>query len=72
MVISGLLLGSVIPFTLIVILPTNKRLLSPTLDKQSAETDRLLSRWGVLHGVRSVLSSMALLLMLYLLIVAKP
>src|SRR5208337_5232728 len=33
--IAGVLLGSVIPFTLIVILPTNKLLLSPTLDKRS-------------------------------------
>jgi hypothetical protein len=27
--VAGVVLGSVIPFTLIVILPTNKRLLSP-------------------------------------------
>src|SRR5713101_1767024 len=31
-IIAGLLLGSVVPFTLIVILPTNKRLLDPALD----------------------------------------
>jgi hypothetical protein len=30
-VVAGALLGSVIPFTLIVILPTNKQLLNPTL-----------------------------------------
>src|SRR5262249_49985056 len=40
-VIAGLLLGFVIPFTLIIILPTNKRLLDPTLDKRSAEAERL-------------------------------
>jgi len=33
-VVGGVLLGSVIPFTLIVILPTNKRLLSPALDRR--------------------------------------
>ena len=33
--VGGLLLGAVIPFTLIVILPTNKQLLNPTLDKHS-------------------------------------
>ena len=71
-VIAGALLGSVIPFTLIVILPTNKLLLSPTLDKQSAETERLLARWGALHAVRSVLSGLALLLFLYLTIFANP
>ena len=38
--VAGVLLGSVIPFTLIVILPTNKRLLEPTLDKgQSKQSD---------------------------------
>ena len=39
--VAGVLLGSVIPFTLIVILPTNKRLLSLTLDKRSIEAERL-------------------------------
>src|SRR5215468_6266192 len=53
--VAGVLLGSVIPFTLIVILPTNKRLLAPTLDKRSAETERLLALWGRLHAVRSLL-----------------
>src|SRR5207247_4279980 len=42
--VAGVLLGSVIPFTLIVILPTNKQLLSPTLDKRSAQAGQLLSR----------------------------
>jgi Anthrone oxygenase len=69
--IAGVLLGSVIPFTLIAILPTNKRLLSPTLDRRSAEAELLLTRWGRLHAVRSVLSGLALLLFLYLLILRK-
>ena len=59
---------SVIPFTLIVILPTNKQLLNPALDRRSAQTGRLLARWGTLHAVRSVLSALALLLLLYRLI----
>jgi len=69
--IAGVLLGSVIPFTLIVILPTNKQLLNPALDRRSVQTGRLLTRWGALHAVRSVLSALALLLLLYLLIFAK-
>jgi hypothetical protein len=69
--VAGLLLGSVIPFTLIVILPTNKRLLSPTLDRRSAQTERLLARWAALHAVRSVLSALALLLFLYVAFFAK-
>jgi hypothetical protein len=69
--VAGILLGLVIPFTLIVILPTNKQLLSPTLDKRSVEAERLLGRWGSLHAVRSVLSALALLLFLYLSSFAK-
>lgn len=49
----------VIPFTLVVILPTNKRLLDPGLDRSSAEAAALLARWGQLHAVRSVLSTVA-------------
>jgi hypothetical protein len=71
-VVAGVLLGSVIPFTLIVILPTNKLLLSLGLDRRSAQTERLLARWGRLHAVRSALSGFALLLFLYLAIFAKP
>jgi Domain of unknown function (DUF1772) len=64
--VGGVVLGAVIQFTLIVILPTNKQLLSATLDIRSAETERLLAHWGRLHAVRSVLSAAALLLFLYL------
>jgi len=66
--VGGVTLGSVIPFTLIVILPTNKLLMSPKLDKRSAQAGQLLTRWGKLHAVRSVLSGTALLLFLYLVI----
>lgn len=69
--IAGILLGSVIPFTVVVILPTNNRLLSPTLDRRSAEAERLLARWGRLHAVRSILSGIALLLFLYLAILRE-
>jgi len=69
--VAGALLGAVIPFTLIVILPTNKQLLNPVLDRKSAEAGQLLARWGVLHGVRSVLSCSALFLFLYLIILRK-
>ena len=69
--VAGILLGSVIPFTLFVILATNKQLLSPTLDRRSVEAERLLTRWGRLHVVRSVLSALALLLFLYLAMFTK-
>lgn len=57
--VGGLLLGMVIPFTLLVILPTNKRLLDPGLDRSSTESAALLARWGRLHAVRSVVSTLA-------------
>ncbi|SRR5713226_3732298 len=71
-VVAGVLQVSVIPFTLIVILPTNKQLLNPALDRRSAQTGQLMARWGALHAVRSVLSAVALLLFLYLAIFRKP
>jgi len=61
--IAGLLLGSAVPFTLIVILPTNKRLLEAGLDRGSPEAAALLARWGRLHAVRSVVSGVAFLLL---------
>lgn len=66
--VAGAVLGTVIPFTVIVIFPTNKKLLSPTLDKTSAHAKTLLARWAVLHAVRSVLSGLAFLGFLYLVI----
>jgi len=59
LLIGGLLLGSVVPFTLVVIFPTNHRLLAPDLDPDSAESRALLERWGTLHAVRSVLGTLA-------------
>jgi len=52
---GSLLLFLVVPFTLIVIFPTNHRLLDPALDKSSSEARALLVRWGRLHEVRTVL-----------------
>jgi len=69
--VAGVLQVSVIPFTLIVILPTNKQLLNPALDRRSAEAERLLARWVRLHAVRTALSGFALLLFLYLAIFRK-
>jgi len=71
--IAGLLLGGMIPFTLIVILPTNKRLLAPDLDSGRAEAMALLARWGRLHAVRSLAGAVAfLILSLHMLIGTRP
>jgi hypothetical protein len=63
-VIGGVLLGLVVPFTLVVIMPTNKRLLASDLDKRSEETRKLLDRWNRLHAIRTALSVVALVLFL--------
>jgi hypothetical protein len=69
--VGGLLLVSVVPFTLLVIMPTNKALLDSSLDKSSARAVELLSRWAKLHAVRSLLSLLALVLFLSLLMVSR-
>ena len=51
--VGGLLLVSVVPFTLLVIMPTNKALLDSSLDKSSVRAAELLSRWAQLHAVQA-------------------
>lgn len=62
--VGGVVLVAVVPFTLIVIMPVNRRLLEPTLNTRSPEAAQLLARWGRLHAVRSILSVLALLVFL--------
>jgi len=62
--IGGTLYLLVVPFTLIVIMPTNKRLESQELDIRSEEAGCLLRRWGRLHAVRTILSGIAFLVFL--------
>lgn len=64
--VAGLLIGAAVPFTLIVIMPTNDKLLAVERDTAaSAETRALLDRWGKLHTVRTVLSLSATALLLW-------
>ncbi len=58
--IGAIFTVAVIPFTLIVILPTNKKLLDPALNRDSDLARQLLHRWGRLHAVRTLLSLAAL------------
>jgi hypothetical protein len=62
--LAGLLLGAVVPYTLVVIRPTSRRLLDPALEPDTPEAIRLLRRWGLLHLVRTLLSLAAFTLML--------
>jgi hypothetical protein len=62
---AGVLIGAAVPFTLIVIMPTNHNLLATDRDPASAETRALLERWSKLHAVRFVLSLLAIVLLLW-------
>jgi len=53
---GAVLIGLVIPFTFIGVMPTNHQLLAPGRDLSSTETRSLLDKWGRLHAVRSALS----------------
>jgi hypothetical protein len=68
--IAALLIGAVVPFTLIVVKPTNQKLLAPAHDPGSPETRILLERWARLHAVRTGLSLAATLT--YLLSLSPP
>jgi hypothetical protein len=63
---GGLLLLSVVPFTLLVIMPTNRALLAPGAARDLPSAAALLTRWNRLHAVRSVLSSAAFVLLVWL------
>ena len=65
--IGGGLLVSVIPFTAVAILPTNKQLLDPETANDLELAERLLTRWGRLHAVRRVVRLASLLTFLFLL-----
>lgn len=66
--VGALILGAVVPFTFVVIMPTNHQLLAPGRDLGSTETRALLESWGRLHAVRTALSLAATMLFLWLLV----
>ncbi len=66
---GAVLLFSVVPYTLLAILPTNKQLLESSLDRSSERASALLVRWGRLHAIRTVVSLAALILFLQLIAV---
>lgn len=58
--VAGIVLGIVVPFTLIVVMPVNRQLLDETRTAQTPDTDVLLKKWGRLHNIRTVASLLAL------------
>jgi hypothetical protein len=61
--IGGGVVGAVIPFTVLVMMPVNKRLLG-TATLSEAEAAVLLASWGRLHWIRSILGTAGLVVML--------
>jgi hypothetical protein len=64
------LLGAVVllanwPYTIFVIMPTNRHLMNTPAEAATAETRRMLERWGVLHAGRSALGLVATLIFLW-------
>jgi len=62
---GAVLIGLVVPFTFVAIMPTNKQILETGRDLASGETRALLERWAKLHAVRSVLSFAATLIFIW-------
>jgi hypothetical protein len=54
------------PFTLLVIMPTNLRILA--VKNADADTAKMIVYWGKLHGIRTALGFMAVVIFLYALI----
>jgi hypothetical protein len=63
---AGVLQALVVPYTLLVVMPVNRRLLDPALEPDTPEAVRLLHRWAALHLVRTIAGLVALALMLRL------
>jgi hypothetical protein len=57
-------IGSVVPYTLIVMLPTNHQLEDSALDPRGAKAAGLLRRWNQMHWVRTILSGIGFALLL--------
>ena len=64
------LLGAIVllanwPYTIFTIMPTNRRLMDTPPEAATAETRRMLERWGTLHAGRSALGLVVTLLFLW-------
>ena len=69
--VGGAILFSIIPFTLLVIFPTNKKLLVLSPHENSDLTSMLFTRWARLHAVRSLLSFLSFSIFIFHLVVKR-
>src|SRR5262245_17594887 len=59
---GGIVILSAWPYTLIVIKPTNDRLLASDPSEAGPQTRALIEKWGTLHAVRSALGALTTVL----------
>lgn len=62
--LGALLVGAVLPLTLVVMFPINRQLLDTNATLSDHDATVLLEKWGRLHGVRSILGTAGLLVFL--------
>lgn len=62
---GALLLLANWPYTLLMIMPTNRKLMALPEDPASGEVRLLMREWGALHAMRSVFGAAATLLLLW-------
>lgn len=64
--VCGLALSTVVVYTLVAIMPVNRRLMDSRVELSAVEVTSLLSQWSKKHAVRTVLGTTAYLgLLLY-------
>ena len=66
--IGALVLLANWPFTLFVIMPTNKQLMDTPLEQAGPKTRALMEKWGNLHAVRTSLGILSPAIFLWMLI----
>lgn len=66
--VAAVLIGAVVPFTFIAVMPTNRRLLAINGEQSTDDARALLARWNRLHAVRTLLSLCATALYAWLVV----
>jgi hypothetical protein len=62
--VAAALIGFVVPFTLVV-MPVGRSLFGPDREPESAETRRLVKEWAAMHKVRTALSVVAAVVVIF-------